>query len=139
MTKSLISPVIVSFVLASVLSLAVFAPAARADETRPTPIWAEQSILVGQSTAALVTGHTRRAIRLASSAVDRVTGHDRIVALHNLCLAWLKHGEQNTASGYCDAAVRDIAENPQLDRVVRANISAAQRTLLAQAAETARN
>jgi hypothetical protein len=124
--------------LAGAIGAAQVRPAIAADPATPVPIWAQLSIRVGNSTSALVTGHTRRAIRLASTAVDRVAGHDRIVALHNLCLAWLKEGDTTTARGYCDAALRDVGDNPKLAELVRANIGAAQQTLVAEAAETAR-
>jgi hypothetical protein len=113
---------------------------AGADETvKPTPVWAERSIAVGNSTAALATGRTLRAIRLAASAVDRVDGHDRVVALHNLCLAWLIRGDGALAAGYCDAALHEVAETPRFEHIVRANIGMAQQNLLAEAADDIRD
>ncbi|MCB2107336.1 MAG: hypothetical protein KDE14_06520 [Rhodobacteraceae bacterium] len=86
-------------------------PAAAGDGAPPntTWLWSKTSAAVSNSTAALATGRFDRAIRLALRAVANDTGPDRVIAVHNLCLAWLAKDQPDAADPYCVEAIVAIA------------------------------
>jgi hypothetical protein len=108
-------------------------PAAAAPVKNATWLWSSQSNLVTNSTAALAVGRTGRAIALAEKAVEQTTGSDRMIALHNLCLAWLGRGDAATAEPYCNDAIAatdagsTTAASPRTVAILLANIETARR------------
>lgn len=99
----------------------------------PNWLWPTKSIPVAQSTKALIMGRDARAISHAERALDKVRDYDRVVALQNLCLGWLRLRDAERAGPYCEAALtaarvlppsRVKAESSTLD-VVKANIQLA--------------
>jgi hypothetical protein len=118
-------------VLALVLAVS-FAAVGLAQPAEAKPVqWlpAEASIPAAQSTAALVQGHPARAQIMAERALEQAQGYDRVVALHNLCVAWLRRGEAERAAPHCDEAVKTAAALPRrldgraLSDVIFANIA----------------
>lgn len=102
-------------VLTLVLAVS-FAAVGAAQPAEAKPVhWlpADTSIAVAQSTAALAQGHPARAAAAAARALDQTHGYDRVVALHNLCVALLRRGETERAAPHCDAAVKAAAVTPQ--------------------------
>ena len=92
-----------------------------------TWIWASKGTSVASSTAAMAIGHMPRAIRLATEALDGATGPDRVIALHNLCLARLEQGHPAKAEPSCAAALKEApaAFAPKTERLIVANIARA--------------
>lgn len=133
--------------LTMVLALSMAAGAAIAKDRSATNwLWPHNSIAVSQSTRALLAGHEVRAIDRATHALEKVQGYDRVVALHNVCMGYLRQGDAANANPACDialtAAVAYSDENPQFPSVrdtVQANIQrerenqAKQNTNIAQA------
>lgn len=120
-------------VAAAALAAAYGGPTMAAPIKNATWLWSSQSNLVTNSTAALAVGRTGRAIALAKKALEKVDGGDRMIALHNLCLAWLTRGELATAEPYCTEAVvaaaggEQIAVSPRSAATVLANVELARR------------
>ncbi len=114
--------------LALVLAISVFAVSVAsattvmaADAGFPTLLWPKESIAAGQSTKALVIGHTGRAVKFAERALDTAKGYDRVVALHNLCLGLLRQGDTARANDICQEAQTGAAAYAN-EKVVQANI-----------------
>ncbi len=118
------------FVLALVLAV-LFVAAASAqpvDRTATQWLWPQQSIAISQSTTALVMGHPARAVTMAERGLSTVQGHDRLVALHNLCIGWLQQRDPARAAPACEQALtmaahaaNGFAGQPEF-AVVKANI-----------------
>lgn len=112
-------------ILGVVLALS---PVAKAESTKgPSLIWSTKASAVSNSTAALSTGHTQRAIKLATEALDKVKGADRVIALHNLCLAHLDRQDAAAANPFCAAALSEAPEalGPRTETLVVGNIERA--------------
>ncbi|MDX2221631.1 MAG: hypothetical protein SFV21_02715 [Rhodospirillaceae bacterium] len=106
-------------------------PAAAAPVKNATWLWSSQSNLVTNSTAAMAVGRTGRAIALAEKALEKTGGSDRMIALHNLCLAWLSRGDAATAEPYCNDAVvaasTDEVASSRTTSILLANVETARR------------
>jgi hypothetical protein len=102
-------------VLAMVLAVSFAAVgAAQPAEAKPVQwLTAETSIPAAQSTAALIQGHPARATAMAARALDRAQGYDRVVALHNLCVALLRQDQATRAAPACEEAMKIAAASPQ--------------------------
>jgi len=118
-------------VLALVLAVS-FAAVGMAQPAEARPVqWlpAENSIATAQSTTALVQGHPARAVAAAERALGHSEGYDRVVALHNLCVALLRQGATERAAPHCDEAMKAAAALPQrfdgraVSEIVFANIA----------------
>ena len=133
--KSLVPTAAAMTALLSVLTTVV-SPVEAGTISQMTWVWSVSSAPVSNSTAALATGHTKRAIRLATRALGAVSGPDRVIALHNLCLAWLADGEPAKADPHCTEAIVAIAGEPGLSpkdqAAILANIELARRQLNAK-------
>jgi len=98
---------------AMTLIAAAVALQATAAEIRPaqTPhsvqwIWSATSLAANNATAALAAGRTARAIRLANTVAETAAlPSDRLIALHNLCLARLAQGDIARADTHCRTAL----------------------------------
>ncbi|MDX2144136.1 MAG: hypothetical protein SFV19_12330 [Rhodospirillaceae bacterium] len=90
----------------------------------PKLIWSAKTAMVIKSTNALAKGDTAAAINLASEALTRVQGKDRVIAQHNLCLAHLQRNDTAGAAAHCAAAraLAPEAANARIARNVIANI-----------------
>lgn len=122
-------------VMALGLALAL-SPVAKAESgDRPSLIWSSKSSAISNSTAALSTGHTQRAIKLATGALESAKGADRVIAIHNLCLAHLDRNDVAAASPHCAAAVTEAPEvlGSKTQGIVTANIERARQAQAASA------
>jgi hypothetical protein len=133
--------IVLALVLA--VSLAALSPARAGEPAQPVWLWPQQSIAVAQSTSALVTGRPERAAKFALRGLKDSAGYDRVVALHNLCLALVRLEETDRAQPVCDSAMtaalaleRKVGE-PALFDIVEANI-ARERGIAAALAASAR-
>ena len=119
--------------LFAALILALSATVTSADPT--SYVWSARSSAVSNSTAALAQGHEQRAIRLAADSLANAKGADRVIALHNLCLAHLKQQEPSAAAPHCAAALTEAqaAFGDKTKRIVVNNIEQAQRAQSADA------
>jgi hypothetical protein len=126
------------------VSFVVIASAQTAQSAQVQWLWPVQSVAVSQSTTALVLGHHGRAIRMAERALARTEGHDRVVALHNLCIAYLRSGELTSAIPQCNSALSAAGAGAQQGSgqstfaIVKANIDR-ERGFNTQATEVARS
>jgi len=92
---------------------------AEAIQSRQTSIvwlWSATSPAVNRSTEALATGHAVRAVRLAkTAALTARQDADRLIAVHNLCLALLAGRAATDAGPHCHTALR----TPESFKVIR--------------------
>lgn len=72
-------------------------------------LWPERSTHVSQSTRALVLGKDAKAVAIAEAALKRVDGYDRLVALHNVCVGYVRLGQNEAAAAACDTALAATA------------------------------
>lgn len=112
---------------------AVSAPALAAG-SEDTALWPERSIPVSQSTRALVVGRDAKAVAIAEHALPRLDGYDRVVALHNICVGYMRLGQTEAAGAACDSALIAAVPAPsaservrELQGKVEASIAAARR------------
>ena len=69
-------------------------------------VWSVTSLEVNSATSALASGHLTRAARIAGNAAATVSSPaDRLIAVHNLCLARLAQGDIVAAEAHCRAAL----------------------------------
>jgi hypothetical protein len=101
-------------------------------------LWPDQSVAAAQSTASLVQGFPGRARLQAVRALPTAAPFDRLVTLHNLCLADV---QQNVGSAHCDQAIPTAAQvsrmingRPVAD-VIRTNIARSRMMATAQTAK----
>jgi hypothetical protein len=106
---------IITLSLILAISLAAMGSAFAKSPNEPEWLWPTKSIPVAQSTKALVMGRNTNAIAHAERALDKVRDYDRIVALQNLCIGWLRMHETEKAEPYC-ASVLSAASALQLSR-----------------------
>lgn len=96
---------IITLTLVLVMSLAAMGSAFAKSPIEPNWLWPDKSIPVAQSTKALMMGRDERAISHAERALDKVRDYDRVVALQNLCLGWLRLQNAERATAYCESAI----------------------------------
>jgi hypothetical protein len=102
------------------LALTLGAGASGAAEDAPDVwLWSARAPLLNRSTEALATGHPARAARLARAAHEAASqAPERVIALHNLCLALIAQG--TPADIYCRTAIQGaLVLAPVDDRVTR--------------------
>lgn len=123
-------------------------------------VWSSTSGAVNQSTEALADGRYAHAIRFANAALRGKTNDaDHLLARQNLCLAWLARSAQDKAQPFCDAVMdsqagyviveqngrwlvtdeiadENVASRPTLGATMRANITYASRSAVAESQNT---
>lgn len=104
------------------------------EPSRGILVWSTKSSGVSDSTVALSNGNYPRAIKLASGALENAAGVDRVVALHNLCLAHLHQGDAEAAAPHCNAALAEapVSLNTKTMRRVLGNIEQSRETQTAE-------
>jgi len=92
-----------------------------------TWVWSSRGSAVANSTSAMSIGHMPRAIRQATEALESAQGPDRVVALHNLCIAHLERGNATAAEPSCTAALNEAPAvfAPKTERIITTNIARA--------------
>lgn len=92
-----------------------------------TWVWSSKGSAVANSTAAMSIGHMPRAIRQATEALESAQGPDRVVALHNLCIAHLERGNATAAEPSCTSALNEAPAvfAAKTERIINANIARA--------------
>lgn len=109
------------FMAAALIAAAVALQATAAEMEPETShpiqwIWSATSPAANNATSALAAGRTTRAIRLASAVVESAPhASDRLIALHNLCLARLTQGDITRADIHCRTALLS-ADNARVTR-----------------------
>jgi hypothetical protein len=92
-----------------VAAFALQATAAEAETRTPQAIqwvWSATSPATNKATSALAAGHVARGLRLSRAAITAAsTAADRLIAVHNLCLAHLAQGDLAGADAHCRAAL----------------------------------
>src|SRR5262249_52515820 len=87
-------------------ALALQATAAEVPHPRIQWIWSPTSADVNKATSALATGPPPPAVRPAGTAIPpSATSSDRLIAVHNLCLAHLSRGDIARAETHCRGAL----------------------------------
>ena len=110
------------------ISFATLASAQTTGQSNLRWLWPQDSIAVNQSTIALISAHHTRAIQSAQRGLVNAKGNDRLIAMHNICIGWLRLREPKRAETPCSAALLAAAEaqgevNGQpIGVIVKANI-----------------
>lgn len=95
------------FLAAAAITLTAFG--AQAGDT-PVTIWSARAPLVNSATSALAAGHMTRAARLAQAAqTSSPHAADKLIAVHDLCLALIRQGKTAAAADPCRAAIQGAA------------------------------
>jgi hypothetical protein len=68
-------------------------------------LWSRTSVVVNRSTEALASGHAARAQRFSTVAAQTTSATDRMIALHNLCIALLNQNKTEGAQTACRDAL----------------------------------
>ena len=134
---------VITLALVLAFSMAAIGTAVAGNPLEPNWLWPTKSIAVAQSTKALILGRDTNAISHAQRELDKLRDYDRVVALQNLCLGWLRVREQARAAPFCDSAVTAATVLPPSRKkndystldVVKANIKLTRDLYVAQDAK----
>jgi hypothetical protein len=98
------------FLTATLLILAVPIPVHAGDSIQW--LWSSTEARVNRSTEALAGMRSQRAVRLATAAMNAALPTDRLIARHNLCIAFLMTRRMVSAEPHCRAALQTPAPHP---------------------------
>jgi len=100
----------------------LLAPPAAAQAPQTEWLWSARAPVVNRSTEALAAGHTARAVRFALLARNSApAAADRLIAVHNLCLALIGNADAAASEDHCRSAVHEAQHLPAAeDRLLRA-------------------
>lgn len=97
---------------------------AAAEDNRRQFVWfhSETSHLLNLSSIALANNHVKRGVRFAKKALEsQLTEADKLIAMHNLCIAHLEFGALAPANTYCEHTI-ELAHLPFQVSIVRGTL-----------------
>jgi hypothetical protein len=84
-----------------VLWMAVFVPAAHAEKPGLARVVSPTSSAVNRMSQALAKGQFTSVTRMGTPEEISDNAADRMIAAHNLCLAWIARGDRAKADAFC--------------------------------------